>query len=293
MTTRRRLLTALGAIFAMALSLTGCSPLGAFNAVIPKDGGVELAARSVAYGGDPRQKLDVYVPAGNAPRRGVLVFIYGGSWNSGSKSDYGFVGRAFASQSYVTVIPDYRLVPKHVYPDFVEDGAKATAWAFRNAASFGGDPKNLFLAGHSAGAYNAAMVALAPEFLKAEGLSPAIVRGFAGLSGPYDFLPFDVDASKAAFAGVQDAEATQPVNRVRRGRVTPPMLLLTGDADTTVQPRNSRSLGAKLDAAGQTVQVKVYPGVDHAGILLAISRPLRDRAPVIEDVVGFFDRHRR
>ena len=88
----------LGGISLMALSLTGCSPLGAFNAFIFKDGGAELAARGVAYGGDPRQKLDVYVPTGNAPRRGIMVFIYGGSWDSGSRSDYGFVGRAFASR---------------------------------------------------------------------------------------------------------------------------------------------------------------------------------------------------
>ncbi len=288
MQAKRTFLKSLAALPLLALSLAGCSPLGAFNAVIPKDRGVTVVARGVSYGPEPRQKLDIYAPPEGAGNNGVVVFVYGGSWNSGSKSDYAFAGRAFAAQGFVTMVFDYRLVPAIRYPVFVEDSAKAVAWAYRNAATYGGDQKRLYLVGHSAGAYNAMMVALAPQFLQAEGLSPSILRAAAGLSGPYDFLPLDVDSTREAFSRAPDLPATQPINYVRPGRATPPIFVATGDADDLVKPRNTRALAAVLRGAGHRVEEKYYPGIDHAGTLLAIAKPLRKNAPVVEDVAGFF-----
>ncbi len=287
--------TLLRFLFLLAIPLllapAACSRLGAFNAVIPKDGGAKLAASGIAYGPDPRQKLDIYAPTDPASVRGVIAFNYGGSWNSGARGEYGFVGKAFASRGYVTVIFDYRLVPRFRYPVFVEDTAKAVAWTHRNIAAYGGDPRKLYVVGHSAGAYSAMMVTVAPEFLAAEGLSPSIIRATAGLSGPYDFLPLDVDETREAFKGVGNLERTQPVNRVARGQAAPPILLLHGEADDLVYPRNTRALAAALKRTGHEVRVKFYPGVDHVGTLLAISRPLRDKAPVIDDVLDFFAAH--
>jgi acetyl esterase/lipase len=271
------------------VSAAGCSRLGAFNAVVPKDGGVKLAANAVAYGTDPRQKLDIYASSDATASKGVIVFFYGGSWNSGDRGEYAFAARAFASRGYTTAVLDYRLVPEFRYPAFVEDGAKAVAWVHRNIARYGGDPDRIFLVGHSAGAYNEMMVALAPEFLRAEGLRTNVVKAVVGISGPYDFLPLAVDETREAFKGVADLPATQPINRVARGRPAPPMLLLHGEADEFVYPRNSKRLAAALRRAGHSVEEKYYPGIDHVGTLLAISRPLRDRAPVVDDIVRFLD----
>lgn len=261
----------------------GCSPLGVFDTLVPKDGGVGKVATAVAYGQDPRQRLDVYAPRFQPiGRRPVVVFFYGGSWNSGSRSGYAFVGRALAAQGFVVVIPDYRLVPQIRYPAFVEDGAAAVRWTRAHAAEFGGDPAGLVLMGHSAGAYIAAMLAVDDRWLKNDRKA---IKGFVGLAGPYDFAPFDVDASRAAFGGWSRPDETQPVTWAGAG--DPPALLLIGADDTTVRPRNSEALSAKLRANGVRVDFRSYPKMGHVGLLLALSRPFRGRAPVLHDVAGF------
>ncbi len=280
-----------GALLLLALLLAGCGALGTFDALVPKDGGTSLAARDTAYGPDKRQKLDVYLPDDVKTNRKLVVFVYGGSWNSGSKNDYSFVGRALAARGFVAVLFDYRLVPEIRYPVFVQDTAKAVAWAHAHARDYGADPSRLYLMGHSAGAYNAVMTALAPEFLRAEGLSPGAIRAVAALSGPYDFLPLDGPETREAFKGVRDLPATQPINRARTSTTTPPMLLLHGLDDDFVYPRNSKKLAAALRASGHAVEEKYYPGIDHTGTLLAIARPLRNNAPVLDDVSTFFERY--
>jgi len=276
-------------IFLAALAgLTACSALDVFNAVVPYDDGATKVASDIAYGEEPRQTLAVYRPdrlTGKAP---VIFFIYGGSWSNGAKEDYGFVGNAFASKGYVTVIADYRLVPKVRYPAFVEDDARALAWTYRNIAKYGGDPSRIFVAGHSAGAYNAMMLATDPAFLDAQGLSTGIITAVAGLSGPYDFLPLDVTATREAFDGVEDLPATQPVNKVHAGM--PPVFLAYGAADDLVGPKNVRTLARKLDAAGVEHETRIYPDVGHAGTLVALSKPFRSRTPVMKDMLDFFRR---
>lgn len=272
-----------GGVGLLALLLGACSPLSLFNGLMPKDGGVKLAASGVAYGADPRQRLDVYVPknAGAGPRP-VIVFFYGGSWNSGERAGYAFVGRALAAKGFVTVIPDYRLVPAVRYPAFVEDGAAAVRWVRAHAKAYGGDGDRIVLAGHSAGAYIAAMLAVDGRWL---GADRKAVRGLAGLAGPYDFAPFDKAASVAAFGGWPDAAETQPVTHADAS--APPALLLAGAEDDTVRPRNSEALAAKLHAAGVARDLKLYPGIGHIGILTAIAKPFRGKAPVVADVAGF------
>lgn len=265
--------------------LSACSPLGLLNGLTPADAGGRLDAGGLAYGRETRHRLDVYVPDAGAGRAPVMVFFYGGGWSSGERADYAFVGRAFAAQGFVTVIPDYRLVPQVRFPGFVEDGALALRWVRDNIRSHGGDPSGVALAGHSAGAYNAMMLALDRRFLSRAGVRPGFVRSVAGLAGPYDFLPLDDPRSIAAFAEFPDLPRTQPVSFARAG--TPRVFVATGDADETVRPRNSAALARKLGAAGGRVELKTYPGLDHAGILLALGRSFRGRAPVLEDVVRF------
>lgn len=276
---RRTLLTSLTAI------LAGCaSPLGTFNALAPRDGGARRVAQGIAYGDGPRRKLDVYAPSdpGSHP---VIVFIYGGSWNSGRRQDYAFAGAALASRGFVSVVPDYRLVPETRFPGFLDDGAASLRWVTEHVGEHGGDASRIVLVGHSAGGYNAIMLALDARYLRDAGVDAARIRGAVGLAGPYDFTPFDVPATQEAFGQAPDPSLTQPVHFARAG--APPLLLLWGDADTTVGPRNLRNLEAAMRAAGGNVETKTYPGVDHVDIMLALSRPFRGRAPTLEDVTEF------
>jgi acetyl esterase/lipase len=271
----------------LPLLLAGCSPLTAFNGVVPKDRGGVLLARGEAYGAHPRQLLDIYAPRKLAAgaRVPVIVWFYGGSWSSGDRQGYAFAGRALASRGFVVAVPDYRLVPEVRYPAFLEDSAAAVKWLRANVARHGGDPDRLVLAGHSAGAYNAAMLALDPRWL---GADRGAVRGLVGLAGPYDFLPLDVAATRNAFGHVADLPDTQPVNHAGAG--DPPALLVAGAKDTLVRPRQTALLAQRLNAAGVSAETRLYPGVGHVGVMTALSRPLRGKAPVLQDVADFAGR---
>ncbi len=266
----------------LGLLASACSPLLTFNALVPKDGGTRLVAHDIPYGGDPRQRLDLYAPARPAGTLPVIVFFYGGSWNSGTRRGYAFVGRALAAQGFLVAVPDYRLLPAVRYPAFLEDCAAATRWVRANAAHHGGDGDRLVLAGHSAGAYNAAMLALDPRWL---GDDRTAVRGLIGLAGPYDFLPLEPGVARDTFGAVRDPASTQPISFVSRD--DPAVFLGWGTGDTTVRPGNSEHLAARLAASGVRVEAHPYPGVTHIGMATALARPFRGHAPVLADLAAF------
>jgi len=276
----------LGLLWAAVLS--ACSPAAILNATVP-DGGV-IVTRGVAYGGGPRRLLDVYRPAAGATPGPMVVFLYGGSWRTGSRESYAFVGRPLAARGAVVVIPDYRLYPEVAFPTFLDDNAAAVWWAAAHAAELGADPHRVFIVGHSAGAYNAAMLAVDGQYLARAGLDRSAIAGVAGLAGPYDFLPITDPDVVPVFAPVQDGPASQTVNHVDGHN--PPLLLLAGDADTTVNPRNTPSLAAKVAAAGGPVQSRIYPGLGHIGIVTAFAPLFRGRAPVLDDVWRFITEQR-
>lgn len=283
----RRWLIGAGIVAGLA-GLAGCSRLGTLNGVntiTPGDGGTDEVARDVAFGSDPRQMLDVYAPA-NAKGAPVVVFFYGGSWNSGRRQDYEFAARALAARGFVTVVPDYRLVPQVRYPAFVQDGASAVAWTVANIARYGGDPAHIGVSGHSAGAYVAMMLTLDRRWLAAAG-APGAIKAAVGLAGPYDFYPFEAGgAAEAAFGAAKTPAETQPITYARAD--APPVLLLTGTDDTTVRPRNATALAAALTALGASAEVRSYPGIGHIGIILAVSKPFRGKAPAVTDTATFF-----
>ncbi|HEX8626248.1 MAG TPA: alpha/beta hydrolase [Allosphingosinicella sp.] len=279
---KRIVLGLLAALVVGAMALT-IDPLGTFNALMPKDRASTRVAQGIAYGEGPRRTLDVYAPRAAVERpRAVIVFLYGGSWNSGRRQGYAFAARALAAQGFVVIVPDHRLVPDVRYPDFLADCAAAVRWARAQAKRFGGDGERIVLVGHSAGAYNAAMLALDPGLL---GRDRAAIRGMAGLAGPYDFLPLDDDSTIAAFGAWPRPAETQPTSHAAPD--APPALLLHGDGDSRVKPRNSRKLAGMLEAAGSEVRLKLYPRLGHVGILAALAMPFRRRAPVLADVAGF------
>jgi acetyl esterase/lipase len=283
---RARAVIAVVSLGVLVSAAGGIYPLAVFNGLVPKDGGSRGVARDVAYASGERahlrRALDVYAPvkfAGNAP---VIVFFYGGSWDSGRRQDYSFAGRALAAQGFVVVVPDYRLLPEVGFPAFLQDCADAVRWTRRNATRYGGDGERIVLAGHSAGAYNAAMLALDPQWL---GEDRQAVRGFAALAGPADFLPLDDPATIAAFGQWPRLDETQPVHFASAD--DPPALLLHGSDDTRVKPRNSRRLAAALEQAGVSAQLVEYPGLGHVGILTALAKPFRAKAPVLTDLAVF------
>ncbi len=251
--------------------------------------GAVLGARGVAFGSDERQRLNIWRPKSGGAKAPVLVFFFGGSWYHGARDFYDFYGRALAEQGFVVVIPDYRLTPKVRFPAFIQDGATAVAWTRANIARYGGDPARMSLSGHSAGAHIAAMITLDRQWLQQAGVPDGTVRSFVGLAGPYDFLPFTTDASKAAFGHEADPRITQPITFARKD--APPMLLLTGLDDTTVKPRNSAALKDAQTAQGADAAMMTYAGIDHSAIIQSFARPFRTKSTALADSVKFLRQH--
>ena len=258
-----------------------------FNAVVPKDEGSKRIAEDLAYGPIPRQKLDIYAPVHGEALKPlpVVVFVHGGSWNSGSKGPYEFVGRALAAQGFLTLVINYRLHDEKPFPGFVEDTALAIDWATKHAGEYGGDPTQIFAMGHSAGAYNVVLAVLDKHYLAALGNDGQAIKGVVTLSGPFDFLPLDSPTTIATFSDVSDLAATQPVNFARAD--APPFLILHGSSDQTVFPRNSVALDKALRKAGAVSTLKIYDGVSHTGIMLAIAKPFRRRTTILNDAAAF------
>lgn len=286
-TLSRRTLAALG----LLPLLQACSPLRVINALVPN--GTHRFTADQAYGPDARQRLDVYQPDPPVVDAPIVVFFYGGSWSSGRRQDYRFVGEALASRGIVTLVADYRLSPQVRYPVFVQDSALALRWAVDRAANLGASPQRVFAVGHSAGAYNAAMLALDPRWLGAVALAPERLAGWVGLAGPYDFLPIGVPEVRVAFEWPQTPADSQPLFHARRsgpGRV-PRTLLLAARNDTLVDPRrNTQALASALGQQGIAVELELLEGVSHTTLIGAMAAPLRGLAPVLDRVSAFITR---
>jgi len=260
----------------------GFSPVDLFNLWTPR--GIGEEHNGLAYGKGPRQKLDVYKPR-HAAKAPILVFFYGGSWQSGSRDLYPFVGAALAAQGIVTVVPDYSTFPPARFPTFVEDAARAVRFASTSAAQWGADPSRLVLMGHSAGAYIAAMLSFDPQWLGKVGLnSQADVAGFIGLAGPYDFLPIQSRTLRTIFGGANRRE-TQPISFVTGKEA--PALLITPRRDRLVSPANSRRMAAKVRTHGGFAEERTYRGVGHLTLIAAFAPGLRILAPVLRDATEF------
>jgi acetyl esterase/lipase len=265
------------------LALAGCSPAQLINAFVSRSDFRLLADRP--YGAATRQKLDVYLPNAGDGAKPVVVFFYGGNWQTGAKGDYLFVAQALAARGFIVVIPDYRLYPEVRWPGFIEDGAAAVSWTLDHVGELGGDPAQIHLAGHSAGAYIAAMLALDGRWL---GDRRGRIAGTIGMAGPYDFLPLTDPTLKIIFGAAGDLADTQPINFA--DGTAAPMLLVSGTADTRVKPGNSRRLAARIRAHGGQAEERYYDDVGHAELIVAMSAPLHFLAPTRDDVVTFLRR---
>ncbi len=270
--------------------LTACSAVDVLNATVPSD--TYQRTESLAYGPNLRQQVDVYQPKTDVKNAPMVVFFYGGSWSSGDRADYRFVGEALAAQGIVTVVADYRLSPEVRYPVFLQDSALAMRWAFDNAPTYGADPARIFVMGHSAGAYNAAMLALDKRLLGAVGLSPARLAGWIGLAGPYDFLPIGDRLTQVAFEWPNTPPDSQAL--FHASSASPPALLLAPEKDSLVNTQRSTvGMAQRLKSSGVQVESELFDTVSHVSIVATMASVLRSRAPVLERVTGFVKRNAR
>ncbi len=278
--TLARALRNVAALLSVSL-LASCSPFNLLNGI-----GGDSAYRNattVRYGNETRQQLDIYQPT--VPRNGiVVVFFYGGGWRMGERDEYRFVAQTLTRYGATVVIPDYRIYPGGVFPDFMHDAAAAVAWTQRNIAQYGGDPKKIYLIGHSAGAHIATLLALDTRYLTAQGLGTDSLAGVIGLATPADFANNLEAKYRPVFVNQTELERAQPIRYVRPD--TPPLLLQHGADDSVVLPRNSLALAEKITALGGQAQARIYPNQGHSGLLLIFSR-LLGRSTILDDTLDF------
>ena len=264
-----------------------CSPIKTLNALVPNNS--FKLYEDISYGSLPRQKLDVYQPVTHKAKPPVVLFYYGGSWDSGNKTDYKFVAEAFTSNGFIAVIPNYRVYPEVKFPGFMADPARAARWVKDHIADYGGDPNRVFLAGHSAGAHIAVMLALNEEYLAKEELKPSDFNGTIGLAGPYDFLPLKSERLKVIFGPEDQRWKSQPIAYVNGHNQ--PMLLLVGLKDDTVWTHNTFNLATKIQAKGGPVQVVEYPTYGHIDMAAKLAKPLRGDGDLLNPIVQFINQH--
>jgi acetyl esterase/lipase len=273
-----------------ALCCSGCTELGLWTLNAFASFSDYSRRGDISYGSEPANRLDLYLPRHpqDAP---VVVFFFGGGWNSGDKSSYKFVGAALAAAGIIVVVPNYTLYPKARFPAFMHDAAQAVAWTRTHAPDWGGDPQRLFVVGHSAGAHIAVLLALDPQYLQQVGGGTQWLRGVVGLAGPYDFLPFTDAYLNDLFGPPARFALSQPINFVRAE--APPLLLMHGLQDRRVSPTNTRRLSAALHAAGADASTQYFERADHAALVAAFSIPERSRLPVLPGILDFIARESR
>ena len=243
----------------------------------------ENVSRNIPYAvpANERQMLDVYAPesAKNLP---VVFWIHGGGWVVGDKTSVQAKPKAFVDKGYVFVSTNYRFLPNVDMETIVRDIAKSIHWVHDHIAEYGGDPKRLLVMGHSAGAQLAALICTDDRYLKAEGLSLAIIKGCVPVDGDtYDVpLMIATSASRRKALGQPDPKfghfekfGSDPVkhrdfsavNHVAREKGIPPFLLLyVGDhPDTSAQ---AQRLGSVLTEAGIAAKVFGAKDTNHSKI---------------------------
>ena len=272
-------------LLAALFPLYSCSGVDLLNATVP-DSGFELV-EDIDYGPDPRQRLDVYLPSQPADNSQVIVFVYGGAWRMGEKSDYKFIGQALSSAGHTVVIPDYRLYPDVVFPDFVTDIVLAIE-AFDSASDSNNkippiDTSSIVLMGHSSGAHSVALISADPSYLADTGTS---VKALIGLAGPYD-LPLELEEVASVFALATDPDVTNPLRLATDKH--PQTLLIHGTDDERVEPRHTRRYFDVLQSLDVESSMLMVDGASHASVVAVIAQPLQSTSEVAPAIFTFLE----
>ncbi|SFR33246.1 Acetyl esterase/lipase [Halogeometricum limi] len=202
----------------------------------------------------------------SAERAPVVVFVYGGGWESGARGQFARWALDAASDGYLAVEVEYRLSDEATFPAQIRDVRACLSWVRDHAAELGGDPNRVAVFGHSAGAHLALLAALAPAGRFGEYDPEPTVHAAVGVSGLYDLREAESDIVRRFLGGARAEEserydAASPVAYVSAD--APPTLLLHGEADETVPVASSEGLAGALDASGAAVRLRTDPGADH------------------------------
>jgi acetyl esterase/lipase len=231
-----------------------------------------------------RHKLDLYLPKGqkNFP---VLLFVHGGAWKSGSKDLYGPLGDRFAKNGIGTVIINYRLSPKVTHPAHIEDVASAFAWIHNNIARHGGDPKNVFVCGHSAGGHLVALLSTNESYLQAKKLAISDIKGVIPMSGVFVLLP--IGMPKDIFTDDKDViKSAAPIQHVTGKH--PPFLLIYADKDYFSLEAQAEQMCKKLTEC--QCEARTLKVADRTHISLITSVP-NQADPATQAILGFLASH--
>lgn len=277
------------AIFLGSCLLFGCASPSLFLANTLARFDNYTVIEDLSYGKGKLNTLDIYIPDHSLTPNStlpVVIFFYGGCWGGCTvfnKEHYRFVAQALTSNKFITVIGDYRRYPDALFPEIINDSKQIVEWVKTHISHYYGDPNRVFLMGHSAGAHLAAMLALNENYLAPKTYQG--IKGFIGLAGPYDFLPFTAPYQQTIFGPVEKYPASQPINFVNGNE--PPLLLLQGVQDKTVLPKNAKNLYRKVKLKKGYTQLQLYKDMDHSDILAALAISIRDYKPVLNDIIEF------
>lgn len=264
-------------VILMSFLTASCTDMAFYAANATVDYDAMQIQKDIVYNDDHQLTLDVYAPQ-TSESKAVIVFLFGGGWHSGDKVNYAFVAERFVKHGYTVIIPNYRLYPEVTYPVFVEDSAHAAQWVHANY----NEP--IFLMGHSAGAYNAAMIAVNDAYA-----SNIEFAGLIGISGPYNFTPSG-KKYRNIFSNLDDFSVIY-VNRYLDG-YAPPSLLLHGRDDSTVSMVNTRQLAQGLRRADIPVIDRYYDNMGHYKIMAALTNTFHESYEVENDILAFLERYR-
>ena len=286
-------------ILLVVILLVVFKPLWILNYLTPH--GHCSRIKDLPYAQDKRHTLDLYLPKNIDPIKPILVFVHGGSWDTGRKDDYLFAGYALTELGYITAIPNYRLYPQVQFPHFIEDVASAVSSLPQQLKAHGialPDPLNVVLIGHSAGAHTAAMLVSNNQYHQK--LNEHVqLKALIGLAGPYD-LPLDDELVIGKFDGVKihdisehttdqghvhNSHDANPINLAHEKM--PPVLLIHGEKDETVGPYHSERFSLRLRQLNIPTQHITYQGTNHRHLVGGLSPLVRFLNPVYKDIQVF------
>ena len=237
---------------------------------------------------DDKDKLDIFMPEGlaNAP---VVVYFHGGGLQNGTKTIGEGLGRQLAARGIGLVSANYRLSPAVMHPAHIEDATAAFVWTKRNIGDYGGDTGRVYVAGHSAGAYLAALMALDPQHLDAHGMRLADIKGAIPIS-PFLFVedPDVAPRRPKTVWGTDEAVWLEASVTPYIGAGKPPMLFIYADGDDDWRREQNQRLAAKLSALGNEAAVIEIEDRTHGSVN---SQMAEDLDTGMMKVVSFVESH--